>query len=69
MTAPQAVSPARLMVSVAEAAAALGVSEDTLKRAGDDGEIPMRRIRTRCLLPAAWLASVTAWPPENGEAA
>ena len=55
-----------LMVTVTEAAAQLGVSANTLKEAGRDGEIPMTRIRTCYLLPAAWLASVTAWPPAEG---
>jgi excisionase family DNA binding protein len=57
------------MVTVTEAAAQLGVSANTLKEAGREGEIPMTRIRTCYLLPAAWLASVTCWPPEEGEVA
>jgi excisionase family DNA binding protein len=55
-------SPQCLMVTVTEAAQALGVSPNTLKRAGEAGEIPMRRIRSVYLLPAAWLADLTAWP-------
>jgi excisionase family DNA binding protein len=62
-------SPGRLMVTVGEAAATLGVSPNTLKRAGEEGEIPIRRIRSVYLLPVAWLAAVTAWPPEEGEVA
>lgn len=61
-----------LMVTVTEAAAALGVSANTLKEAGRDGDIPMIKIRSCYLLPASWLASVTCWPPapaEGGEAA
>jgi excisionase family DNA binding protein len=55
-------SPERKMVTVTEAAATLGVSANTLKRAGEAGEIPVRRIRSVYLLPLAWLAEVTAWP-------
>lgn len=51
------------MVTVSEAAAALGVSANTLKRAGEAGDIPVLRIRSVYLLPAAWLATVTTWPP------
>ena len=57
-----------LMVTVTEAAAQLGVSANTLKEAGRAGEIPMIRIRTCYLLPAAWLSSVTAWPREGSAA-
>lgn len=60
-------SPQRLMVTVGEAAAQLGVSPNTLKRAGEAGEVPVRRIRTVYLVPAAWLAQMTAWPPEVPE--
>lgn len=56
------VSPDCLMVTVTHAAAALGVSPNTLKRAGEAGEIPLRRIRSVYLLPAAWLDEVTSWP-------
>lgn len=55
------------MVPLAEAADVLGVPEDTLRWAGDAGDIPLRRIGTRRLLPAAWLESVTAWDPRPGE--
>jgi excisionase family DNA binding protein len=53
------------MVTVTEAAAVLGVSANTLKRAGEEGEIPVERIRSVYLVPAAWLAKVTAWPREE----
>ena len=55
-------SPRALMVPVAEAAEVLGVCVNTLKRAGEDGEIQLRRIRSVYLVPLAWLASFTAWP-------
>jgi len=58
-----------LMVTVTEAAAALGISANTLKEAGRAGEIPMRKIRSVYLLPAAWLAEVTTWPPVTEEVA
>ncbi len=57
----------RLMVTVGEAAATLGVSPNTLKRAGEEGDVPVRRIRSVYLVPAAWLAEITAWPPEVPE--
>ena len=53
----------RLMVPVPEAAAMLGVDARTLKRAGEDGEIPVKCIRSVYLVPAAWLAKFTSWPP------
>lgn len=56
-----------LMVTVTEAAAALGVSANTLKAAGRAGEIPMERIRSVYLVPRAWLSKVTTWPPAEVE--
>jgi len=50
------------MVPVAEAAAVMGVSPNTVKRAGETGEIPVRKVRSVYLVPAAWLAEFTAWP-------
>lgn len=52
-----------VMVPLVRAARKLGVSPDTLKRAGEDGEVPVRRIRSVYVLPAAWLAWMTSWSP------
>jgi hypothetical protein len=60
------------MLTPAEAVAEIGedrISERTIRRAIADGQIPGIKIRNVYLLSAAWLASVTAWPPENEEVA
>lgn len=69
MTAIAAEAAAPLMVPVAQAARVLGVSEDTLYRAGEAGEVPVRRIRSCRLVPVAWLMAFAAWSPEGGDAA
>lgn len=53
------------MLTPSEAAAEIGddkISERTLRRAIAAGEIPGIKIRGVYLLPAAWVASITAWP-------
>jgi excisionase family DNA binding protein len=50
------------MIPVPEAAEIIGVSPNTLRRAGDAGEIPMERIRGVCLLPRTWVEHFTSWP-------
>lgn len=60
------------MLTPADVVAEIGkdkISERTIRRAIADGEIPGVKIRNVYLLPAAWLASVTAWPPEEGAVA
>jgi hypothetical protein len=54
----------------AEARAEIGedkISERTIKRAIAAGEIGGLKIRNVYLVSAEWLASVTAWPPQEGE--
>jgi hypothetical protein len=60
------------MLTPAEAVAELGedkISERTIRRAIAEGQIPGLKIRNVYLVSAAWVATVTAWPPENGEVA
>ena len=57
------------MVRASEAAPKLGVSPRMIKRAVARGEIPGLRIGTLYLVNAAWLASVTSWPPVPQEVA
>jgi hypothetical protein len=68
LTAIAAEAAGQLMVPVAQAAIVLGVSEDTLYRAGETGEVPVKRIRSCRLVPVAWLRTFTAWPPEPQDA-
>ena len=51
------------MVKAAEAAAGLGISPRTVKRAIRRGDIPGLIIGSLYLVNAAWYASVTSWPP------
>jgi excisionase family DNA binding protein len=55
------------MVRASRAAARLGVSPRTVKRAVVKGEIPGTRIGTLYLVNAAWLADVTSWMPLAAE--
>ena len=52
------------MVKASIAAAKLGVSARTIKRAVIKKQIPGTRIGTVWLVNAAWLAEVTSWSQE-----
>lgn len=57
------------MVKASSAAKKLGVHPRTVKRAITSGQIPGTRIGTVYLVNGAWLATVTAWMPQQQEAA
>ena len=74
MTRPAAVRPAmapddRVAYSLGEAAVMLGKSPKTLKRLHLAGEMPAKRLGRSLMIPAAWLATFTAWPLEGDEVA
>ena len=56
-------------IRVREAAPRLGLAERTVRRACAASAIPAKKRGRIWFVSPAWLASVTAWPPENGEAA
>lgn len=55
-------APERRFVTRREIAAILGVGEQTVADAERRGEIPCKRIGSRVLISAAWLAAFTAEP-------
>jgi hypothetical protein len=62
----QATSDRCRMAPIDEAAEVIGTKVRNLKRAAAKQQIPHLRIGTLWFVPRAWLASVTAWPPEEG---
>lgn len=57
----------KLVISVKEAAALLGVHEKTVRRAVARGELPGKKLRSRVLIPVAalraWIEPDTPPPP------
>jgi excisionase family DNA binding protein len=51
-----------LFLSVKETAAALGVSPITIYRGISSGEIPVKKIGSRQLIPRSWLEETSSQP-------